>query len=771
LAREPLDPRLPVLGGLAWLGALVGLHGAGASDLVVIAGGSSAMLGGLVLGWRFPSTRLLVMAGGFVFTALLVAAALRVESVQATPIATWAERGAAVQAVGVVTRDPQRYPGTFDDFVVTRVRLVEVASRGERYSLATPVLVMGDSSWSSAQLGARLTFAGLLEVAADDEVGAVVRARGSPEVIDLPSTWWRAADGVRRALKASVAHRPADQRALVPALVVGDDSAVTESLSAAFRATGLTHLLAVSGTNLTLLVGFLLIAARWCGVRGRGLYVVGALGIVGFILLARFEPSVIRAAAMGTVGLVGMGAEGRRRGGRALGVAIIAILLLEPWLADSPGFALSVLATAGIVYLAPAWRDALTTWLPRWTAEAIAVPAAAQLVCTPLVVVLSGQVSLVAVAANLLAAPAVGPATVLGLLGGFLGVVWSPLGELAGMLASWCAGWIVLVARRGADLPTPDVGWSGGAGWVALLVVLCVVGSVATPWVLRRWWVTGLVTALVTLMVLTRVPTPGWPPPGWVFAACDVGQGDALVVNAGRGAAVVIDAGPDPTLVDRCLRRLEITQVSLVVLTHFHADHVDGLDGVLRGRATSLIETTALHAPHDRWATVRELALEHNIETRTVPFGVTRQIGAVRLQAIWPADDPSRTSASGEPNNASVVLLVEVRGVHLLLTGDVEPPAQLRLAQALGGLEVDVLKVPHHGSRFQDFDLLTGLSPEVAVFSAGIDNDYGHPAPETLSALQDAGASLARTDTQGDVLVVLTDDSIGVRHRDFSSEE
>ena len=150
----------------------------------------------------------------------------------------------------------------------------------------------------------------------------------------------------------------------------------------------------------------------------------GCVGVLGFVLLARTEPSVLRAATMGTVGLIGMGHHGRRRGTRALGAAVLLLLLLDPWLALSPGFALSGLATAGILWLAPGWRDRLARWLPRWVAEAVSVPLAAQLACTPLVAAISGQVSLVAVLSNLLAAPAVGPATVLGLAGGLVG--WCP---------------------------------------------------------------------------------------------------------------------------------------------------------------------------------------------------------------------------------------------------------------------------------------------------------------------------------------------------------
>jgi competence protein ComEC len=252
----------------------------------------------------------------------------------------------------------------------------------------------------------------------------VLSTSSSPDIRAGPDPWWRASARVRAALRESVARLPPDRRALVPALVDGDDTALDPALADDFRTTGLTHLLAVSGTNLTLVVGFALVVARWCRVRGRWLYVVGAAGILGFVLLARAEPSVLRAAAMGSVALLGMGANGADRGMRALGVATIVLLLADPVLASAVGFGLSVLATAGILLLAPGWRDAMGRWMPRWLAEAIAVPAAAQLACTPLVAAIAGQVSLVAVAANLLAAPAVGPATVLGLLGGIVTLGW-----------------------------------------------------------------------------------------------------------------------------------------------------------------------------------------------------------------------------------------------------------------------------------------------------------------------------------------------------------
>jgi competence protein ComEC len=545
----------------------------------------------------------------------------------------------------------------------------------------------------------------------------------------------------------------------VPALVTGDDEELAEEVVDDFRTAGLTHLTAVSGTNLTLVLAFLLLVARWGGVRGRGMLVVGLLGVVGFVLMARPEPSVVRAAAMGTVALLGLGAGGRAAGVRALGAAVLLLLVYDPWLARSPGFTLSALATAGILFIAPLLRDALRGWMPRWSAEAVAVPIAAQLACTPVVAALSGEVSLVAVAANLVVAPAVGPATVLGLVGGLVGLVAPPLGAALGWLACWSAQVIVVVAQRAAELPAASVGWPTSAGALAVLVLLTVALTVAAPNVLRRRWATATVTVMLAVAVVRPLPGLGWPPDGWVLVMCDVGQGDAVVVATGGTEGVVVDAGPDPDLVDGCLRRLGINRVPVVLLTHFHADHVDGLPGVLRGRAVGEVQVTGLPEPSYGAHQVATWAGSAGVAVRVPAYGEEVEVGRVRWRVVGP-----RRLLPGNPNDASLVLLLEVRGVTVLLTGDAEPGAQAHLAREELGA-VDVLKVPHHGSGFQDEAMLDAVDARVALVPVGEDNDYGHPNPDVLALLERDGAVIRRTDEHGDLAVVVDGGTLRVVSR------
>ncbi len=746
------DLRMPAIGLSAWVGGVLGIVRPGWLPGVACVLALAAVL----VVWRRPrAVRTLVVLVA-VLLAVAGVAALRGERIDGGPVAALADEGAAVTATIRVTSDPREREGRFAPYVVVRGRVTEVTGRGRTWRVDSPAVVIGGSAWRDVALGSTVRTAGRL-TSADGDAAGLLSARGSPEALAEPDVWWRGAAAVRASMRSAVEPRSAEAQALVPALVVGDDALVDEALAADFQTTGLTHLLAVSGTNLTLLVGFLVLFARWAGVRGRWILVVAAVGIVGFVLLARTEPSVLRAAVMGSVGLLAMGSNGREQGSRALGVAVVLLLLVDPWLATTAGFALSVLATAGILFLAPGWRDALARWLPGWAAAAIAIPAAAQVACTPVVAALSGQVSLVAVLANLLAAPAIGPATVLGLAGGLIGLVWLPLAQVIAAPAAWCVGWIVVVARRGAALPTAALDWGAGP-WALALLTLLTVGAVLVAPRLLRSPVSGVGCCLLLVVtVLTRPPTPGWPPDGWVVAACDVGQGDALLLRSGPGSAVVVDAGPDAAAVDRCLRRMDIEAVPLVVLTHFHADHVDGLAGVLRGRSAGEVVVTSLADPPGAVDAVRRLAAGRGIEPVVTAYDRGWRVGDVRLQEVWPVPG----APTSGPNDASVVLVAEVGGVRVLLTGDVEPEAQSRLARTLAGLRVDVLKVPHHGSRYQDLPFLTGLAARVALVSVGADNDYGHPAADTLGALEEAGARVLRTDLDGDLVVTVRDGRLG----------
>jgi competence protein ComEC len=323
---------------------------------------------------------------------------------------------------------------------------------------------------------------------------------------------------------------------------------------------------------------------------------------------------------------------------------------------------------------------------------------------------------------------------------------------------------MTLVARRLADVPGGQLGWPGGAWGAASLAAVTAVVVLAGPSALRRArrrpWVTAACAALVAaLLVPVLGARPSWPPAGWVAVACDVGQGDALVLRGEQGRTVLVDAGPSPDDVDACLSRLGVTTLDAVVLTHFHADHVDGLPGVLDGRRVGAVLVTITDDPPEGAAAVRSWAAQAGVPVRATRAGERVELGDLAFDVLW----PERVLQDGSvPNNASIVMDVQVAGVRLLLTGDIEPAAARVIAQRarLRDPAVDVLKVAHHGSAKQDPALVAALSPALALISVGADNHYGHPAPSTTRLLDDVGARIARTDLSGDLAVVREPDGV-----------
>jgi competence protein ComEC len=760
MTREPLDLRLAPAALAAWSASALGL---GWSVTQALSGAAVLLLVGAALlhrpvGQGSPAVRI-VGAAALVAAGSLAVAGLRASAVSDGPLAALARQQAFVRLSGVVMSDPVRKEGKFAPYVVVRVDVRSVTYPGAATDLRSPALVIGSEAWRHASFGETVQAQGRLQAPRGPDLAGVLIASGDPVVIHRAGWMSRGIGTVRAGLTEAASGLPDAERALVPALVDGDDSAMPAEVTTDFRTTGLTHLLAVSGSNLTLVLAFVMFVARWCGVRAVGLTATGLLAVVFFVLLARPEPSVLRAAAMGVVALVGLAAGGRRRGVRGLAVAVTVLLLFDPWLSRSIGFLLSTLATAGILLLAPMWRDAMAGWMPRLAAEAVAVPLAAQVVCTPVIAVISGQVSLVAVLANLAAAPAVGPTTVLGLIAGMVATGSALLGHLLGHLAGLPASWIVLVATHGAQLAGASVSWPVSSMAIAALAVLCVAQIAALQVVLKRRYASVAVAMLLVVAVLRPLGRLGWPPPGRLLVACDVGQGDGLVLNAGSGEAVVVDTGPDPRLMDRCLDRLGASDLPLVVLTHFHADHVDGLPGVLQGRRVNEIETSPLPDPPDRAATVAAEAAAASVHVSVAVPGEQRTIGQLHWRVLGPLHvptaQPGDSSGDGSaPNNASVVMLVQIHGFRLLLSGDAEPEEEADILATGVHLGVDVFKVAHHGSANQDPAFVYATSAPLAVISVGADNDYGHPASQTLGLLAQLGAQVYRTDQDGDVAVV-----------------
>ncbi|MCG6493569.1 ComEC/Rec2 family competence protein [Kitasatospora sp. A2-31] len=823
---EDLRLLLPAVAAWAVTAGVLGL-GPGHGPVLLAATGAAVLLAAVLLtrrpggrptreGARRPGTGVTVAAVLLVAAAATAVTLLHTADLHRGPVPALARAGGTAPEVTVeltVTGDPRthasRTRGTAAgqtvltvDAVVDRVFFPDVPTPAPRVASTrthTPVTVLARGPdidrWQLLLPSTRVA----VEVDVrppgeghDDESAALLVVHGPPRELEPPSLPQRIAGRLREGLRSAADGLPADARGLLPGLVVGDTSRLPVDLLEAFRATDMAHLVAVSGANLAIVLGVLLGApgqaatperrglAGFLGLTLRSTALLGTGVTLAFVTVCRPEPSVLRAAGTGLIGLLALATGRPRRALPALSGTVLLLVLLDPYLSRSLGFLLSVLATAGLLVLGPHWTATLRArgW-PQHLAGAVGATAAAQALCAPVTVVLSGHISLVAVPCNLLAELAVAPATLLG----FAVLVLEPLlpapARLLAEVAGVPVGWLAAVARHGADLPGARLSWPGGL----LGTVTLALGTVAVCWTVpllvpRRVaaggqrgggrWARAAVAGLLFLVllavllrppVLTRLAT-GWPPPGWRLVMCDVGQGDMVVLPA-TGAvgdppdsAVVVDAGPDPHAADRCLRELGITRVPLLLVTHFHADHVEGVPGVLRGRAVGAIEGTTVDDPPGEAAQVSGWAAASGVPLLRARRGERRSVGPwLSWEVVWPDTVPS-PEATGA-NNASVALLATVAGgLRLALLGDLEPPAQSALlGRTGGGMQVDVLKVAHHGSAHQDWDLAAALGPRLALISCGEGNPYGHPSARTVDRLRSLGATVLRTDVAGDIAV------------------
>lgn len=768
---KPHDWRLVPLAVAAWLGSWLGSAGMSPALPLMIVMGAALLV---VVLWAAAGRHLWIVLVVVVLVFTTSSTSLRASTVKTAAPAQLAKEGAAATARVTLVGEPHIRLGRSPPLAVARAELRELQARGSLIVTRQPVVIFASGplseQFAAADSGGVYEVHGLLAPAEDaSPESLVIRARSLSEQQSPPGPVDELVNSLRAGLRDStVLSRPL-QAALVPSLVVGDTAGITEEMDEQFKATSLSHLMAVSGSNLSLMLVVLLALTRAVGIRGWWVRIVGLCGVALFVLVCRGEPSVVRAAAMGLVAVSAVGVGKGRRSVRNLALAVMILMLIDPWLSRSWGFSLSVAACSGIALWSPAWVEAISAWAPRWLAEALAIPLAAQMATQPLITALSGRVSVIGVVANAFAGPFVGPATVLGLAAmctAFLPVL--PL--LLGWVAGWCVQPILWIAQVGSALPSATLEWPAtalGIGLSALCVV--VLGSLLIH-ALRRRITTLLLVLCLMAGSLFRPVVWGWPG-DWQAVFCDVGQGDATVLNAGGGRAVLVDTGPDEDGIVECLSSLRIQAVPVVVLTHFHADHTAGLASVLERYSPEMIVVSSFASPAEGAALVRRRAEASSVALVTAQPGDVWEVGNVSWNTISVlAPDVVVDNGVGESsveNDSSVVGVAEVDGLRLMLPGDTEPWGQRRaLAEADHrdlNLKAHILKLPHHGSARQESAFFTATEAKLAVASVGLDNDYGHPAQTALDLAARSGMTVARTDLDGSIAVGLVKGQLTVR--------
>ncbi len=748
--------------GLAAL--IVGLLASGSLEAAaLLAGGAFGAVASLGRRPWVAAVAASLLLGGAVIGAE------RREAIDRTTLRSWA--GHELRAFGYVVRRERVVRGE----ARARVRLTSIGGpSGPSSVVSETVQVRGRSkALRAASIGDELELEGQLELPRsrpgdEFDYSAYLRRSGVHAVLRLGAA--RATerrrgglpslvDALRRrsevGVSASLDPLPA---ALARGIVLGQDELIPARVSDQFKDSGLAHLLAVSGQNVTLLavLALPLLAAMGLGRRGRLLAVLALIAL--YVPLTGAGPSIMRAGAMGAAGTVAALAGRPASRWYALMLAAAFTLAFDPraWL--DPGWQLSFAAVIGIAALSQPLTRRLGR-LPEPLAAGFAVTAAATLATAPLIAYQFGRVSLVSLAANVAVLPAVAPLMWLGMLAAAVGQVSIEAAALLNGLNAYCVSYLAAVARWSASLPHAAVDLEIGiaelfATYAALALALGAPVALARLPARARVRaraggaaLAGAALAFAAATLLASVSAPR-PPDRFTVTFLDVGQGDATLIQAPGDVAVLIDGGPPEAGVTRKLRSLGVRSLDLVVLTHAQLDHQGGLEDAIASLEVDLLLDGGGSAGDALHRRILSLARARGVGVVAARAGQVMRAGGLRLRVLSPEQPP--VDREEDPNRAAIVLLASYRGFDVFLPADAESDVTLGLPLRA----VEVLKVAHHGSADEGLPaLLDRLKPRMAVIEVGEGNRYGHPHPQTLGTLEAHVPNVRRTDRDGSVSV------------------
>ena len=770
-----VDARFIPLASSIWLGAagtvLVGLQRNPSALILWLA---MFLLAALGLIWWHKHKQLSysaitkVMCCGALLGVVL--ALTRVLPLTNSPVVVQAQHHLVVDFTATVMGDPMvlsqqdKLSWNSAARVSMRLRVESISSPDQIIRTHVPVQLFSTryvDQYLQLTPGTKISAVGRLDVVRPGTAYvAYLTALTKPKICTGPPRFQWLASSLRERLVKALERTPQEAKALVPGLALGDTRAMSPELLTAMRTSGLTHLVAVSGANVTILLALVFAAlAR----TSRATRVSGAaLALLAFVVVVRPQPSVLRASVMGLVLLLGILGKRRTDAINVLGIAVVVLVIIDPLISATYGFALSVFATAGLLVGSGKLRIVLANKVPKavpaWLVDGLVVTVCAQFAVLPILLQLGATFSLAAVPANLLAVPLASLAMVSGLILTGVAIICLPVAQVLAWVVAIPAMGIALVARTASSatflivpIPSGLLGASLASAFVGAIIFSSTHWHRFNP---NQKSVVAL-TAIVAISAIWVHPVTQfrmWTPSNWLLVSCDVGQGDATVINLGHHQAIVIDVGPDPVLLDKCLTALHIKAIPLLVLTHFHADHVAGLDAVFHRRKVGMIRVTSLADPPSTTKFVTTLLASKSLKAQPMTAGEHIVINQVDIQCLWPAEIIH--GEGSDANNASIVLLTTIHGHTFLLAGDVEAPAQKAIAKRYQLPHVEVLKMAHHGSRNQDVQFAQEISPDIAIISVGKDNGYGHPAAETLTLYEVLGTKIYRTDLSGNLAIV-----------------
>ena len=577
------------------------------------------------------------------------------------------------------------------------------------------------------------------------------------------------------AMRGAAQHRVRElfgnRAAVVEALVLARMESIDPVLRERYAQSGLAHLLSISGTHVGLIAALLIAGAASAGASPAAGSVVAIAITWAYVLFLGAPAAAARAALMLTLFLAARLMQRPARASAILAAAGIALVAWDPSVLTQVGFQLSFAGMIGLIAFAPPIGRALPSQLPHWLREGIAGGLGATLATAPVSALHFQQIAPIGIAANLVAVPAMAVAVPAIGVCMLVSTFWPGAAHFLAGGSSLLVGVLDRTAEVAAAVPyghahvTADLAIAMTLAGIAAAAALRGMAAPVAPGRGVRRPVRRVAAALAASAVLLAWPAAadGGGNGALEIHVIDVGQGDAIALRTPHGAWMLIDGGPRSATWDAGARRVApyllrhgVRRIEVLVVTHPDADHIGGVAAVESRIPVMRIVDPGRVFGKDMHSDLLTDAHDDRRAWLVADAGRGLSIDGVRLEFLH----PSREIGDWETNELSVVMRLEFGDFTMLLTGDAGAPAERAILQharrsgTLGRLDVDVLKVGHHGSRSSTTpEWLAASKPEVALIPVGRGNRYGHPHPAVVERLEHAGAQIYRTDLQGDVVM------------------
>lgn len=568
---------------------------------------------------------------------------------------------------------------------------------------------------------------------------------------------------IAQAIKLKIAEIfPADVQGIITAMLTGDRSLIDEELDTALSESGVLHVVSISGMHVTFLVGFVTLLA---GNKRRTALVMIPLLLI-FVPVVGGNPPVVRAAIINTLALIARAIKRESDMPTSISLALMLLLIINPYACKDVGLQLSFAAVIGINLFSEPMSEWINERLPkqklicavlRFVGASLATTLGALALSTPLMVIYFGYISLVAPLTNLLTLWSASIIFVVGFAVCGLGFISTAAGTAAALGLALLARWFILCARLCAGLPYACVYTSNTyiKAWIVYLYATCAIIVWHRYRRIEQRIVIHLVSVTLTLCLALGLNNLDRSRIRLTASILDVQQGQCVVLSSG-GKNVVIDCGGSYGSLasgeaSSYIKGLGSREVELLILTHFHSDHVNGVESLLRQLDIDKLAVPLVADDSDGF-TERILALaeEKGVEIIYVEDLMSyNNISGLEI-CIYPP-----IGAVNE-NERGLAVLCSSGEFDVLVTGDMSSFIERRLAKLHELPDVELFVTGHHGSKSSNSsELLNEISTEIAVISAGKSNSYGHPAQETINRLLAQGAEIYRTDLQGQITVKL----------------